>query len=193
MKFQDHKENRLAKMRLGQAACEMVNGLPSDPDTQLALVPLTDSEYIRALEIADRAIVGDNPAGFAVRDELQKQSVIYFSAREVENLESHFFDDISEAGELGSGDIDFLYDVYLEMIANQSPSLFGLSDEDFEALKKAWSRIEWSELTGQQWYAAQRFINSIQPLLVQGNFSGSPSTSSSTESSETPEPAGNAR
>lgn len=184
MKFSDHKENRLAKMRLGQAACELVNGIPSDPETQLALVPLTDSEYIRALEIADRVMVGDNPAGYAVRDEFQKQSVVYFAAREMENLESHFFDDISEAGELGAGDIDFLYDLYLEMIANQSPSLLGLTDDDFEALKKVWTQIEWSELSGQQWYAAQRFVNSIQPLLLRASFSGSPSTSNSTQTSD---------
>lgn len=179
-------------MRLGQAACEMVNGLPTDSETQLALVPLTDSEYIRALEIADAAMVGDNPAGFAVRDELQKQSVIFFAAREINNLESKFFDDISEAGELGAGDVDFLYDVYLEMVANQSPSLFGISDEDFEALKKVWSLIEWSELSGQQWYAAQRFVNSIRPLLLQGNSSGSQPTSSLTQSSEKKAPAENA-
>lgn len=183
MKFSDYRENRLAKMRLGQAACE-ITSLPSDEETMVALVPLTDSQYLRALEIADAALVGDNPAGFAVRDELQKQSVIFFATREVGNLESMFFDDTSEAGELGAHDIDHLYDVYLEMIANQSPSLFGLSDADFEALKKAWQGIEWNELTGQQWYAAQRFVNSIRPLLVQGNFSGLHSTKSSTPTSE---------
>jgi hypothetical protein len=183
MKFADYKENRLAKMRLGQAACEMTT-LPSDDETRIALVPLTDSEYIRSLEIADAAMVGDNPAGFAVRDELQKQSVIFFSAREVGDLDSKFFDDVGEAGELGSHDIDHLYDVYLEMISNQSPSLFGLSDEDFEALKKVWNLIEWNELTGQQWYAAQRFVNSIRPLLLAGNYSGSQSTNSLTQSSD---------
>lgn len=179
-------------MRLGQAACEMVHGLPSNDETMLALVPLIDSEYIRALEIADRALVGDNPAGFAVRDELQKQSVIFFSAREMDELENRFFDEISEAGELDAGDIDFLYDLYLEMISNQSPSLVGLSDEDFEALKKAWQGIRWNELTGQQWYAAQRFVNSIRPLLQAASFSGSPSTNTLTENNEQPQPAENA-
>ncbi len=192
MKYSDYKENRLAKMRLGQAACEITT-LPSDDETMVALVPLTDSEYIRALEIADSAMVGDNPAGFAVRDELQKQHVIYFATREVGNLESKFFDDTTEAGELAAHDIDHLYDVYLEMVANQSPSLFGLNDADFEALKKAWSMIEWSELTGQQWYAAQRFVNSIQPLLVQGSFSGSLSTRSSTMTNENETPVENAK
>ena len=183
MKFAEHKENRLAKMRLGQSACE-VTALPSAPDTRVALVPLTDSEYIRALELADRALVGDNPAGFAVRDELQKQAVIYFSAREYGDLTSMFFDDVGEAGELDTHDIDFLYDVYLEMISNQSPSLFGLTDDDFEALKKVWTMIEWNALTGQQWYAAQRFINSIQNELQVASYSGLSSIKPSTEMSE---------
>jgi len=188
MKFTDYKENRLAKMRLGQAACE-ITSLLTDEETMVALVPLTDSEYIRALEIADKALVGDNPAGVAVRDELQKQAVVFFAAREVGDLESKFFDDVGQAGELGTHDIDHLYDVYLEMIANQSPSLFGLSDDDFEALKKAWSLIEWSELSGPQWYAAQRFINSIQGLLQVASYSGSLSINSSTENNEKAQPA----
>jgi hypothetical protein len=192
MKFSEHKENRLAKMRLGQSACEITE-LPSAPDTRVALVPLTDSEYIRALEVADKAPVGDNPAGFAVRDELQKQSVIYFSAREFGDLESMFFDDLSEAGELDTHDIDFLYDVYLEMISNQSPSLFGLTDDDFEALKKVWTMIEWNALTGQQWYAAQRFINSIRTELHLASYSGSSSTSNLTQTNESGSPAASAR
>jgi hypothetical protein len=190
MKFAEHKENQLAKMRLGQAACEITT-LPSAPDTRVALVPLTDSEYIRALELADRALVGDNPAGFAVRDELQKQAVIYFSAREYGDLESPFFDDMGEAGELATHDVDFLYDIYLEMISNQSPSLFGLGDDDFEALKKVWEKIEWSALTGQQWYAAQRFINSIQNDLLAASYSGLSSTNNSTQTSENEIPAAN--
>jgi len=175
--FEKVKAHRLEKMRLGQAACEITE-LPSDPEIRIALVPLTDSEYLLALEFADRIEAGDNVAGYRVREEAQKQAVLLYSARELSDLTVKFFENIDEVGELMEHDVDHLYDVYLEMVANQSPSLFGLTDENFEQLKKVWQRIEWSELTGQQWYAAQRFLNSIQPLLHRANSFGSSSTKS---------------
>lgn len=177
--FAEYRERKLERLRLGQATCEMTE-LLSDPETRIALVPLIEAEYSNSLHEADKVDAGDNPAGLALRDEIQRKWVIYYAARTVGNLQQLFFDDASEVGELDAADINYLYDLYLEMVAQVSPSMMGLSEEDFIELKKVLPLIVWSELSGSQWYAAQRFLNSIQPLLRTANSSGSRSIRTST-------------
>lgn len=168
--YKERKKNRLEegvdleKMRLGQNSCEVVE-LPSDPEIRLALVPLTEGEYRRSMEIAEQLQLRDNVASAMVRDQVQKEAIIFFSAREIRDLNEHFFDSHADVSDLDASDLDFIYDIYLEMVATVSPPLMGLSEEDFDALKKVLPRIEWSELSGTQWYAAQRFLNSIRGLL----------------------------
>jgi hypothetical protein len=43
------RERRLERMRLGQAVCDFVT-LPSDSETRLCIVPLTEAQYLQALE-----------------------------------------------------------------------------------------------------------------------------------------------
>lgn len=178
--FAEYKERKLERLRLGQATCEFTE-LLSDPDTRIALVPLTEGEYSISLAEADKCLAGDNPAGLSLRDETQRQLVIFYAARQMGNLEIKFFDDVREVLELDAHDINHLYDVYLEMVAMNSPSMMGMSEDDFLALSSALPKIRWSELSGPQWYAAQRFLNSIRPHLLTASFSGSPSTMKSTE------------
>lgn len=170
--FAEFKERKLERLRLGQAVCEIVE-LLEDPDTRIALVPLTEAEYSQSLENADQIPAGDNPAGMSLRDEIQRQVVIFHAARVVGHLEQKFFSQPEEVGDLAAHDLNNIYDIYLEMVHNSSPSMMGMSEEDFLALKLVLKKIEWSALSGPQWYAAQRFLNSIRPNLLTANSSGS--------------------
>jgi hypothetical protein len=175
--YLERKRSRLAegvdleKYRLGQNACEIVD-LLSDPETRFALVPLTEGEYRRSLELAEKLVLQDNAASAMLRDQVQKETIIYFAARELRDLTEHFFSDQADVTELDAHDINHIYDIYLEMVHQISPSLAGLSEEDFDALKKVLPRIEWSDLSGPEWYAAQRFLNSIRGRLLTVNSPG---------------------
>lgn len=179
--FAEYKERRkqqleqgvdLEKLRLGQNACEIVE-LLSDSETRLALVPLTEGEYRRSLEMAENLQLSDNVASAMVRDQVQKEAIVFFAAREIRNLSEPFFESHADVSEIGSHDLNHIYDVYLEMIHAVSPSLMGMKEEDFDALKKVLPRIEWSALSGPQWYAAQRFLNSIREHLLMVKLPGS--------------------
>jgi hypothetical protein len=174
-KISDYRERKLERLRLGQAACEITE-LPSDDEIRVAIVPLTEGEYSNSLYEAEKLGASDSPAGAMLRDEIQRKWVIFYSTRVVGDLEEKFFDDFTDVDELEAADINHLYDIYLELVAQSSPSLMGLGEDDFNALKVLLPRIAWSELSGPQWYAAQRFLNSIQPDLLRVSLSGSQST-----------------
>lgn len=190
-KFAEYAERKLERLRLGQAACEIIH-LISDPESRVALVPLIEAEYSNSLAEADKAIASEGQTGQTLRDEIQRTMVIFHASRDPNDLTEKFFSDPLEVGQLDAHEINYMYDVYLEMVALNSPSMAGLREEDFLGLRQALSKIEWSELSGQQWYAAMRFINSIQPLLLTGNYSGLSSTMKSTETSTEPDSVLNA-
>lgn len=181
-RFAEYQEIKIERLRQGQAVCERAE--LQDGQISLALVPLTEAEYENSLDAADMVPAGDNPAGLARRDESQRKLVIFHAARVDGNLDEKFFDDISEVGKLDAHEINYLYDIYLEMTALSSPSMMGMSEEDFLGLKLVLPEIEWSELSGPQWFAAQRFLNSVRPLLLTVKSSGSPSTMKSTRRSK---------
>ena len=176
-KISDYKERRLERLRLGQAACE-VTELVSDPEIRIALVPLTEGEYTNSLWEGEKLGVSNSPTGAALVDEIQRKWVLFYACRVVGNLDEKFFDDFSDVDELEAADINHLYDIYLELVAQSSPSLMGLGEDDFTDLKALLPRMAWNELSGPQWYAAQRFLNSIRPALLQASLSGSRSTES---------------
>ena len=177
-------------MREGQAAGDIIEGLPNKPEIRFALVPLTDGEYLRSLQIADQMQVSGNEAGILAQNHRQQQAIIAFSAREIQDFQQFVFTGPDQVGEaLEHHEVNFVYDRYLEMVANNSPSLYMLSDEEIDNLKKAWERIGWNELSGSQQYAAMRFLLSIRDDLLQGSFSGSLSTSNLTQTSENEIPA----
>lgn len=170
--FADYKERRLERLRLGQSTYEKVRML-DDPEVEFALVPATEGEYSISMREADKVDAGANPAGAAFRDEIQRKVLLYHVSRTLGDLTVKFFDSFTDVDELEAHQVNYMYDTYLEMVAESSPSLMGLGEEDFEALKKVLPRIEWSELSGPEWYAAQRFLNSIRPRLLTVNYSGS--------------------
>lgn len=165
----------LEKMRLGQRACEIVT-MPSDPEVRFALVPLTEGEYRRSLEIADQIEATTGNSGALVKSQVQKEMVLFFSAREMRDLSVPFFTNEADISDLDQIDVEHAFDIYLEMTAQISPSLMGMSEEDFQPLKTQLPRISWSEMSGQEWYAAQRFLNLIQHRLLTVKSSGSSST-----------------
>jgi len=178
------RERRLDRMRLGQAACEFVT-LPSDPEIRLCMIPLTEAEYIQALEKVRELNAEDNLAGMAVRDRIQAQEIIVRAVREEKDLTLRVYDTTDEMLEdLEVQDIDELWDRYMEMVARSSPSIDGIPEEEFENLKKALQAMDWNELSGRQWYAARRFLMSITPAPLLDNSPGFTSTSSSTTTSE---------
>lgn len=181
-KISDYRERKLERLRLGQAACEIADNLPSEQNeeikTRIALVPLTEGEYSSSLYEVEKLSLSNSPAAAALGDEIQRKWLIFYSCRVVGNLTEKFFDDFSDVDDLDAADVNYLYDLYLEMVAQSSPSLMGLSEDDFTSLKALLPRMAWSELSGQQWYAAQRFLNSIQPQLLQVSLSGSQQTES---------------
>lgn len=168
--FAEYKGRKLERLRLGQSTCE-IHTL-SDEETRIALVPLTEGEYSNSLHEADKLMVSDGPSGFAYRDEIQRQWILFYACREVSDLENKFFEKMDQVGELDKMDVNALYDLYLEMVATTSPSLMGLSEEDFADLKDLLPRIEWSALSGPAWYAADRFLRLIQPQLLMDRSSG---------------------
>lgn len=175
------RQKRVEKIRAGQQSGEPV-ALLSDPEQRMMLVPLTQNELMNTLSMAAMLTFDDNMAGQAARDELQRTEILAVSAREVSDLEKRYYQDGQAVGELEAHDINHLFDVYLEMVAEQNPSIMGLSEKDFDDLKKALQTMRWAELSGPQWYAAQRFLNSIRSVLLTVKLPGSSSTKPSTES-----------
>jgi hypothetical protein len=170
-------------MRLGQSSAT-IESFVTDPEQRVALVPLTQGQYIVSLQIAGAMPLDDNIATRVARDEMQRSEVLAVSCREVEDLAKPYFENGEAVRELDAHDINHLWDCYMEMVAEVSPHADGLTEEDFSDLKKALQSIEWSELSGPQWYAAQRFLNSIRPLLLTGNVPGFSSTSRSMRTSD---------
>lgn len=184
--YADYKTRKVERFRMGQAAYETY-GLLSDPEVRVSLVPLTEAEYSNSLEAADNIIAGDNAAGVSLRDEIQRRQILYHACRVADKPTEKFFNSPNEVGELDYADVTFLFDNYLELVSKVSPSMMGIPEEEFDDLKKALQEIQWSELSGSQWYAAQRFINSIQTLLHMDRSSGFHSTTQSTPTNTEPD------
>lgn len=186
--FERIQENRLMRMREGQAAGELVQ-LHTNPEIRMVLVPLTDGEYLHSLKMADMEEAGENAAGFLLRDRVQKQCLLMYACRELDDWTARVFSSVQEIQDtLEASDVDALYDEYLEMIQQVSPSLYMMEEGEFESLKVLWQKIRWNELSGMQQYAAKRFLHSIQGALLQGNSYGSHSTLKSTGINGEPTP-----
>lgn len=181
------RNRKLDRMRLGQSVGD-VHNLLSDPEIQVALVPLTEAEYLQCLESTGRKDLPDDMTGAAIRDRLNAAELLCRSMREPKDLEEHMFSDIEELTEaLEVADINFLQDMYFEMVETASPAIDGIPSEELDELKKALEEINWNELSGRQWYALKRFLFSIMPELLQGNSLGRGSMSKLIGSSESSE------
>lgn len=167
-------------MRLGQAVCDVVT-LPSDPEIKLSIVPLTEAEYLQALERVRDVKANDDLAGVTIRDRVQAQEIVLRAIREPDDLTKQIYDTTDEMlQDLEVGDIDALIDGYNEMVSKASPTLDGIPEEEMAYVKKTLLETNWSVLSGRSWYAAKRFLSSLSPELLQGNSPGSGSINSST-------------
>lgn len=178
------RERRLERMRLGQAVCDFVT-LPSDSETRLCIVPLTEAQYLQALEKVSEMHIADDLAGMSVRDRRQAQEILVRAIREEQTLTEQVFHTVEEMLDtLNVEDIDELIDRYQEMVEKSSPSLDAIPADEIENLKKALQEMDWSALSGPAWYALKRFLSRIMPSPLLDNWPGSISTNSSTTTSE---------
>jgi hypothetical protein len=175
------KERRAARMRLGQATAEIVS-LLSDPEMQVAIVPLTEGEYQKALDVAAAVDAPENTMGILAREERQKAEMLSYACREVDDFTQRAWNSGERLAEgLDQADVNHLWDIYMEMVSTISPSILGLGTEEFEAVKKALQTMDWNELSGTQWWALERFLLSISPILPTDSRPGSSSTKPSIE------------
>jgi hypothetical protein len=179
------RERKLSRMRQGQAAYEIVQ-LFSDPEVRFAMVPLREVEYHQALDAAARVVSEDNIAGIVRRERTQNCALLSLALREPNEPEQKAFVDMDDmVSTLDVMDIDFLLERFTEMSEQSNPAIDGISDREFEQLKKVLQTIPWNELSGRSWYAAKRFLGAlIQDGLLQANLLGSTYTSPSTTTSE---------
>jgi hypothetical protein len=166
-------------MRLGQAVCEIAT-LLSDPEIKIALVPISDAEHQNAIETAASVDVANNEHGILRRDRAMQNAVIFAAAREHSDLTKPYFERYEEVQELEHIDINYLWDIYSEMVANSSPSIDGMSEEEFDAVKKALREMDWNVLSGASWFALKRFLSTITPRPLLGKSPGYSSTNPST-------------
>lgn len=173
------RERRLERMRLGQAVAEVVP-LPSDSEIKLHIVPLTEADFINALNaVAAVEKSGDEIAGYALRERKQAQEVLARAIREPDDLRQRVFASVDEMNEeLDVGDIDKLWDEYNYMTAQSSPSLDAIPNEELVRLKELLQTMDWNALSGKAWYAARRFLSEISPMPLLVNSPGSGSTNS---------------
>lgn len=171
-------------MRLGQATCDYVE-LPSDPEIRLAIVPLTEAQYKQVLAKVGNTEAQNTMAGMSLLDRTQAQEICARAVRQEDDLTKTLWSSAEEMMEvLDVTDIDEIIDRYNEMVEKSSPSIDGIPPNEIEALKKALQQMDWSGLSGRQWYAAKRFLSEIFHLLPPDSLRGFTSTNLLTTTSE---------
>lgn len=179
-------------MRLGQATCSFAH-LISDPEIRVAMVPLTEGEYVGALEAVAALGWPDDLAHAALKDRRQSQEILIRAIREPDDLEKWVYSSIDELmADFEVNDVDHVIEEYNAMTALSSPTLDGLDPQEFEHLKKALQEMDWNALSGRAWYAARRFLSEIIPSPLLDNSPGFGSTSSSTTTSDSEKSTTNA-
>src|SRR5690348_14846856 len=88
-------ERRLDRMRLGQAVCEIIP-LLSDPETRVAVVPLTEAEYDQAMENSMKEVLPETVAGGQYRDRILTRQTLLRAIREPDDLSKQVFESVEE-------------------------------------------------------------------------------------------------
>lgn len=177
--------NRLARMRMGQAAWEPIT-FPTMSDAsgdpiRFAQVPLTEAETQQGVMLAAGLDVQENMAGYTARNRAAQVSDVWHSLRDPHDLSQKAFESIEEmVAELEPTDIDLAVDGLSILMDYASPSIDGLSDEVLDDLKVAFAETDWSALSGRRWAAVKLCCQHLLPELLQAKLSGSTSTESST-------------
>lgn len=176
--------NRLARMRMGQDAPELVE-IPSKPDIRVALVPLNEAETQQGLIGAANLDVPDNMVGITARNRVAVHMDIWNAIRDPEDVSKKVFESVDAMLEdLEPMDIDYFTDYLATLMEYASPQLDKLSAEALDELKKALTGIDWNELTGRQWLVLRLCLSVLLPDQLAVRLSGSTSTSNSTTRSE---------
>lgn len=185
--------NRLARMRMGQAAWEYIefSSLHKRNEkgevvevVRLAQVPLLEAEVQAGMLAAAKAFEADevtteNTATLTMRDRAAQVSDVWHSLRVPGDLERKAFESIEEMVEtLSSIEIDMAVDNLAEMMDYSSPRIDGISEEVLDDLKVAFAQMNLSELSGRRWAAVKRLCSVLLPELLQVRSSGSTSTDS---------------
>jgi hypothetical protein len=171
------KERKLNRMRLGQAAVDVVE-LPSDPEIRIGLVPLTEAEFAICASAMAAKGYGDDTSGLVQADRDMRRQILLLACREINDPQKRMFANEQELQEsLDHADVNFLTEQYTALTDASSPSLEGLSEEDMEELKKALMTIDWSALSGRSWYLLKVFLSTISERQLLANLPGSLSTS----------------
>lgn len=178
------ENSRLARMRQGQAVGTPVE-IPSMREVRVLQVPLTDAESAQALALAAAADFQDHTAGLMARNLIARTYEVWASLREMDAPDKHVFENVEEMQKhLEPGDIEYLANHLVTVMAFASPAADGVTDEMLDALKKAFGEIELSALTGSQWAAMRLCFEALFPTLLRANSFGSSSTESSTEKND---------
>ena len=174
-------------MRLGQSVGYKFS-LLSQPEVEITMVPLTEAENYQCIETITAMEAPENIVGAMLRDRRNANEIMFRAIRNPEDLDEPAFTSMEEMMELLThADITYLFDCYLEMSEEVSPSLGNFSDEEIEEVKKVLAEVEWSGLSGRQWYALRRFLLTLGLELLPANSLGFTSTSLSTLMSESDE------
>jgi hypothetical protein len=181
---QIREKNRLARMRLGQEAPDLIE-LPAHPEIRVAMVPLSERETQMGMIYGASLDVPDNSAGLQARNRAVSHSDLWNSLRDPSDLNAKVFDSVEDLiDELAPEEIDILLDNLATLMDYSSPHGDGLTDEVLDHLKKASETIEWSGLTGRRWAVVKLYLSVMSPELLQVSLYGLGSTESSTTRSE---------
>lgn len=181
------RELKYAHMRLGQSVGYKFQ-LLSQPEVEVTMVPLTEAENYQCIETITAMEAPENVVGAMLRDRRNANEIMFRAIRNSEDLDEPAFENMEEMMELLThADITHLFDCYLEMSEEVSPSLGNFTDEEIDELKKVLSEVEWSGLSGRQWYALRRFLLTLGLELLPANSLGFISTSLSTLMNESEE------
>lgn len=155
------RESRLKRMRMGQSSASIIK-IPSNPEHRVAIVPLLEGEYDECMRAAAQVDVPDNVAGASVMDREERRQVVCRAAREVDDFSKRVFtDSITMMEILEPSDVNYLYDAYIELQLEISPSMDELSESEVDFLKGVFERMPWNDLSGRQVYALIRFLSSL--------------------------------
>lgn len=181
------QQMRLDKMRQGQAVADFAE-IPSLPEMRVALVPVTEADYDKSLELSAMIDAPENPSGWLRRERRANAETLVCAIRNPQDLQERVFEDVDELRDvLEVSDLNYLTDRYMEMVARSSPQLEAFSEDEMDAAKKFLQALDWNELSGRSWYALKRFLSSLGPTLRVDKLHGYSSTPFSTMTSERPE------
>lgn len=178
------RELKFTHMRLGQEVGYKFY-LLSQPEVEVTMVPLTEAENYQCIETITMMEAPESIAGAMLRDRRNANEIMFRAIRNPEKLEETAFASMDEMMELLThADITHLFDAYLEMSEEVSPSIGSFTEEEIEEVKKVLAAVELKDLSGRQWYALRRFLSILGPGQLPASLPGSTLTSLSTLMSE---------